>query len=184
LLAAEAALKALMLTALAGDKAAYRALLEATGSLLRRYYGRRLAGGVADVEDLVQEALIAIHSKRDTFDTSQPLTPWLYAIARYKLLDHLRRRRIRVTIPLEDAGELLADDESAAADARLDLEKLLANLPAGTQEIIRAVKIEGQTTSEVADRKGKSEIAVRVGLHRGLKALGEKLREGTDRADR
>lgn len=184
MLAAEDALKALMLAALSGDKAAYRALLEATGDLLRRYYRRRLAGGDANVEDLVQEGLIAVHTKRDTFDTSQPFTPWLYAIARYKLLDHLRRRRIRVTIPLEDAGELFAADESGAANARLDLEKLLANLPAATQDIIRAVKIEGQTTSEVAGRKGKSEIAVRVGLHRGLKALSDKLREGARRADR
>jgi RNA polymerase sigma-70 factor (ECF subfamily) len=73
LLAAEAQLKALMLSALAGDAAAYRALLAALGELLRRYYARRLADA-ASAEDLVQETLIAVHTKRRaTYDTSASL---------------------------------------------------------------------------------------------------------------
>jgi RNA polymerase sigma-70 factor (ECF subfamily) len=84
LLAAEAQLKALMLSGLAGDAAAYRALLAALGQLLRRYYARRLADR-ASAEDLVQETLIAVHTRRATYDPSMPLTPWLYAVARYKL---------------------------------------------------------------------------------------------------
>jgi RNA polymerase sigma-70 factor (ECF subfamily) len=182
--AAEAQLKMLMLAANAGDKVAYRGLLEALGEQLRRYYRRRLPPADANVEDLVQETLIAIHSKRTTYDTALPFTPWLYAIARYKLLDHLRRSRSRPTVPLDDAGDLFAGDESEATGARLDLEKLLAALPASSQEIIRKVKLDGHSTAEVAASTGKSEIAVRVGLHRGLKALSEKLRGGQHRADR
>jgi RNA polymerase sigma-70 factor, ECF subfamily len=183
LLAAEAQLKALMLSALAGDAAAYRALLAALGELLRRYYARRLRDA-ASAEDLVQETLIAVHTRRATYDTALPFTPWLYAVARYKLLDHLRRGRVRATVALDDAGDLFAEDESEAALARRDLDRLLETLPAATREAIRQVKIEGLTTAEAAERSGRSEIAVRVGIHRGLKALGDKLREGRSREDR
>jgi RNA polymerase sigma-70 factor, ECF subfamily len=177
-LAAEAELKGLMVAGLAGDKAAYRVLLTALGDVLRRYYARRVARDEA--EDLVQEALIAIHTRRATYDADQPFTPWLYAVARYKLLDHLRRKRVRAAISLEDAGELFAEDESEAALARRDLAALLAALPEATRTLIRQVKIEGLTTEEAAVRSGRSEVAVRVGIHRGLKALSEKLR-GKDR---
>jgi RNA polymerase sigma-70 factor (ECF subfamily) len=182
--AAEAQLKLLMLAANAGDKAAYRGLLGALGEQLRRYYRRRLPAGDANVEDLVQETLIAVHSKRATYDTALPFTPWLYAVARYKLLDHLRRSRLRLTVPLDDAGELFAGDESEATGARLDLDKLLAALPESSQEVIRKVKLDGHSTADVAAQTGKSEIAVRVGLHRSLKTLSEKLRERQNRADR
>ena len=178
--ASEAQLKTLMLAALAGDKPAYRGLLMVLGELLRSYYRRRLPQSDANAEDLVQEALIAVHAKRYTFDKSLPFTPWLYAIARYKLLDHLRRRRIHATIPLDDAGDLVAAGDSAAAsDARLDLDKLLAALPSSSQEIIRKVKLDGHSTAEVAAGTGKSEVGVRVSLHRAMKALGEKFREGS-----
>lgn len=174
MLAAEAELKALMVAGLAGDKAAYRALLTALSDALRRYYMRRTDR--TDAEDLIQEALIAIHTRRATYDATQPFTPWLYAIARYKLLDHLRRARVRAAIPLDEAGELFAEDESEAAIARRDLEVLLAALPETTQTLIRQVKLEGLTMQEAASRAGRSEIAVRVGIHRGLKTLAERLR--------
>lgn len=182
MLAAEAELKSLMLASLAGDKAAYRALLTALGDVLRRYYRRRIRQ--EDAEDLVQEALIAIHSRRATYDTRQPFTPWLYAIARYKLLDHLRRARVRAAISLDDAGELFAEDESESAIARRDLDALLAALPESTRALIRDVKIEGLTMQEAAARAGRSEIAVRVGIHRGLKAISDKLRGKESREDR
>lgn len=183
MLAAEAQLKALMLSALAGDAAAYRALLAALRDLLRRYYARRLADA-ASAEDLVQETLIAVHTRRATYDPGMPFTPWLYAVARYKLLDHLRRGRVRATVALDDAGDLFAEDESEAAIARRDLDRLLETLPDATRQAIRQVKIEGLTTAEAAERSGRSEIAVRVGIHRGLKALSDRLREGRSREDR
>jgi RNA polymerase sigma-70 factor (ECF subfamily) len=180
-LAAEAELKSLMVAGLAGDKRAYRVLLTALGQLLRRYYSRRV--GPDDAEDLVQDALIAIHTRRATYDADQPFTPWLYAIARYKLLDLLRRKRVRATIPLDDAGDLFAEDESEAALARRDLDVLLAELPLPTQTLIRQVKIDGLSMQEAAARAGRSEIAVRVGIHRGLKTLSDKLRGKEHRED-
>lgn len=168
--AAEARLKALMLSALAGDAAAYRALLTALSPHLRAYYARRL-GRSADAEDLVQETLIAIHARRATYDTAQPFTAWLHAIARYKLIDHYRRAKVRRTLPLEEADAVFAEEEAEASDAARDVEKLLAALPESRRRLVRHVKIEGLSTAETAARTGMSESAVKVGVHRALKAL-------------
>lgn len=166
----EARLKALMLEALTGDEAAYRALLHALAPHLRAYYARRLAQA-ADAEDLMQETLIAIHLKRATYDASQPFTAWLYAIARYKLIDHYRRSKLRRTLPLDEAGALFAESQSEAAEAARDVEQLLAKLPEKRRALIRAAKLEERPVAEIAARSGLSESAVKVGVHRGLKAL-------------
>lgn len=185
MLATETQLKALMLAALAGDAAAYRALLAALSEQLRRYYARRLGtADAASTEDLMQEALIAIHTRRATYDVSMPLTPWLYAVARYKLMDHFRRKHVRPTVPLDEAGEMFAEDDAEAAIARRDLDRVLELLPESTRQAIRQVKIEGLSTAEAARASGRSEIAVRVGIHRGLKALSAKFREGREHEDR
>lgn len=181
MLAVEAELKSLMVAGLDGDAAAYRVLLTALGAVLRRYYMRRV--GPDEAEDLVQEALIAVHAKRATYDRRQPFTPWLYAVARYKLVDHFRRARLRKAVALEDAGDLFAEDESEAALARRDLDLLLGSLPEPTRALIRQVKIEGLTMQEAAAKSGRSEIAVRVGIHRGLKSLSARLRGEAERGD-
>lgn len=168
--AAEERLKALMLSALAGDAAAYRALLTALSPHLRAYYARRL-GRSADAEDLVQETLIAIHARRATYDTAQPFTAWLHAIARYKLIDHYRRAKVRRTLPLEEADAVFAEEAAEASDAARDVEKLLAALPESRRRLVRHVKIEGLSTAETAARTGMSESAVKVGVHRALKTL-------------
>ena len=76
----ETELKALMLAGLDGDAASHRALLDKLSGLLRGYYKGRLARigkGPTEAEDLVQEAVLAIHFKRHTYDPGQPLTPWV-----------------------------------------------------------------------------------------------------------
>jgi RNA polymerase sigma-70 factor (ECF subfamily) len=166
---AEARLKALMLAARSGDAAAYHALLSALTPYLRAYFARRV--GQADAEDLVQETLIAIHTKRATYDLALPFTAWLHAIARYKLIDHFRRAGVRRTLPLEEAETVVADRETESATSKRDVEKLLSTLPPARRELVRQVKIEGLSTAEAAERTGMSESAVKVGVHRALKAL-------------
>src|SRR5580700_9037517 len=122
---AELRLKPLMLRGLDGERAAYVEFLRVLGGYLRGHFARRL-GGAADVEDLVQETLLAIHVKRHTFDRSLPFTPWAYAIARYKLLDHLRRSGVRAHVPLEDAGDLFARENPEEGAVRRDVDKLLS----------------------------------------------------------
>jgi RNA polymerase sigma-70 factor (ECF subfamily) len=178
---AESRLKVLMLAALGGDAASYRVLLAETGAHLRGYYAKRLGREAADIEDLVQETLIALHTRRATYDTAQPLTPWVYAIARYKLIDHLRKRDRHRTLPLDDADALFAPSETEDAIARRDVDRLLGNLPARTQTLVRGVKVEGLSTQEAATRTGMSESAVKVAVHRAMRSLSAMLgKEGGD----
>lgn len=166
----ETRLKALMLAGLAGDTAAYRTLLSELTPHLRAFFKRRL-GNAADAEDLVQETLIAIHTKRATYDTALPFTAWLHAVARYKLIDHFRRSKIRRTLPLEEADNIFAEEDVESVSAKRDVEQLLATLPKAKSDLVRSVKIEGLSTAEAAERTGLSESGVKVGVHRALKAL-------------
>src|SRR5262245_23444859 len=115
---------------LAGDHAAYRALLDDLSRRLRLYVTRRLGRDfAADAEDQVQETLLSIHARRATYDVSRPFTAWVHAVARYKLIDHLRRQRTHVGVPLDDAGAIFASDDHEAAAARLDVERMLETIP-------------------------------------------------------
>ena len=170
-----------MLASLDGDAKAYRLLLDTLSVGLRAYYRRRLGGG-SDEEDLVQDTLIAMHTRRATYDPNQPLTAWVYAIARYKLIDHYRRRKIRQTVPIEDAGPLFAADETGAALARLDLDRMLAALPERTRRLILRTKVEGRSNAEAGAEAGLSETAAKVRVHRGLKRLADRVAH-PDRSD-
>jgi RNA polymerase sigma-70 factor (ECF subfamily) len=171
----EERLRALMVDSLRGDAVAYRELLTDVGDRLRVFYRRRLGRDDAIADDLVQETLIAIHVKRFTYDVERPFTAWLYAIARYKLIDHLRTARIERHIPLEDADDELFHDETEARDAALDVDRLLDEVPARTRSLVRAVKIEGRSVADVSASSGLSESAVKVAIHRALKGLAKRL---------
>src|SRR5262250_3285365 len=111
----ERELRALMTASLDGDGGAYHALLERLTGHLRAYYRRRFARighGPTEAEDLLQEALIAVHTHRHTYDRSQLFTPWLHAIARYKFLDYLRRTKSSFKdLPMESAHELTSKSD-------------------------------------------------------------------------
>ncbi len=176
LIAHEAQYRAWMLAALAGDGRIYKLLLEALTRHLRAYFGRRLDPAAA--EDAVQETLIAMHSRRDTYDPALPLTAWVYGIARYKLLDEFRRSKRRAQIPLDEAPVLFAAEETEAAMARRDVGRLLARLPEGRRKLVNAVKLEGESVTDIAARTGMTESAVKVGVHRALKAMQDDVRNG------
>jgi RNA polymerase sigma-70 factor (ECF subfamily) len=178
LIAEEGQYRAWMIAAQAGDGAAYHRLLTALGGHLRAYYMRRV--GAADAEDLVQETLIAMHTRRATYDASQPFTAWVYGIARYKLIDEYRRSRRRASVPLDEAPELFARDEVESAGAKRDVEKLLATLPRARADLVRASKLEGVSTEELSAKTGLSESAVKVNVHRALKSMQRKIEGGGD----
>jgi RNA polymerase sigma factor (sigma-70 family) len=162
-----------MQASLDGDAVAHRRLLGAIAPVLRGYFGRR-SGDHALVEDLVQETLIAVHTRRASYDPSRPFGPWLFAVARYKLIDHYRRRR--ETVSLDGLEEMFGDggfeDEIGA---KLDVADLLGGLPPKQARAIQATRIEGLSIADVAARDGISESDVKISVHRGLKALGRKL---------
>ena len=177
----EAELRALMIAGLNGDASAHRALLSALSGHLRAYYRNKLLRSgrrPEEAEDLVQEALMAVHTRRHTYDPAELLTPWVYAIARYKLIDHFRQSQSRLTdVPIEDAFEVMAADDRTTAESRLDLTKLLMKLPEKVRLAIQYVKIEGLSVVEAAARCGISESAVKINVHRGLKALSRVISE-------
>ena len=173
----EARLKALMLRGLAGEAQAHAALLSAMSGYLRGYFSRRLGAGAADVEDLVQDTLLAIHLRRGTYDPAQLFTPWAYALARYKLLDHFRRAGVRKTAPLEDAGDLFAAENPEEGAVRRDLSKLLGALPKRQRQLVEDVKLTGLSMEEAAAKSDMSVTAVKVSVHRSMKAMAKKVRD-------
>ena len=159
-------LDSLIAEARTGDRAAYRAFLAEAAERLHRFIARR-GDAATEVEDIVQECLIALHEKRATLDPRRPVAPWIYAIARYKLADHWRRRGAR-PMPLGEAPEIaVAADEFAARDAGV----LLDRLPAAQAEAIRLTQIEGLTGREASERAGVRLSAMKLRVHRGLAAL-------------
>jgi RNA polymerase sigma-70 factor, ECF subfamily len=174
----EAALKAQFVRGLAGDAKVYAHCLSELSKLLRGFLRKRLASLPDEVEDLVQEVLIAIHNQRHTFDDAQPLTAWVHAIARFKMIDFLRRRGVRgEQVDIDDVQDVLvASDEHAANDAKRDVMALLDELPPKLREAIHWVKIEGLSIAEASKKTGQSESLIKVNIHRGLKALAEKMR--------
>ena len=181
-LSTEPELRSLMIAGLGGDASAYRTLLEKLSSQLRGYYKGHLdrgSRGPMEAEDLVQEALIAIHTRRHTYDPSQLFTPWVYAIARYKFIDYLRRTRAAAQdLPIEDTKELSARDDQMDVESSLDLQKLMAALPQNMKAAIQAVKLDGLSVSEAAAQTGMSESNVKVSVHRGLKAMARLISGG------
>jgi RNA polymerase sigma-70 factor (ECF subfamily) len=169
-----------MRAAIAGDEAAYRKLLEDLSRLLRGVVRRGFAGvGVArdDVEDVVQDVLLAIHLKRHTWDPTMPLGPWVLAIARNKMIDDLRRRGRRPEVPLDlTQFDIEGGDQQASIDAH-DVSRVLNGLSERNREIVQAISIDGHSARDVADRLGMTEVAVRVALHRSLKALADTYQE-------
>jgi len=176
--AIEERLRGLLIRGLDGEVAAYRTFLMELSVHLRAFFRKRLASLPTDVEDLVQETLLAIHNQRQTYDVDLPLTAWVHAIARYKLVNLLRRRARRelLTDPLDDERGFLSSTDSEAAEARRDLGKLLDRLPDRQRLPIVHTKLEGLSVTETAQLTGMSESAVKVGVHRGLKALAALIR--------
>lgn len=170
----EAELRAWMTAGLDGDAAAHAALLRALVPLLRGFFRRRMRGD-EDIEDLVQETLIAIHTKRGTYDRDRPFTAWLYAVARYRLIDHLRRRR--VSVPIEEVEAiLLTEGFEEAVTARVDVDRLLSGLSDKQARAIRDTHLAGLSVAEAAEGARIGQSDVKVSVHRGLKALAARLR--------
>ena len=165
----------MMRAAIAGDEGAYRRLLEDIGRAVRamaRAAFARARVGDADVEDAVQETLLAIHLKRHTWDPAQKLAPWVTAIARHKIVDAMRRRGTRRIEPIEDFEDLLAAPEPEDPHDLSDARKLMETLAPRQRDIVRSISLEGQSIAATAARLSMTEVAVRVALHRALKSLG------------
>lgn len=160
----------------AGDEAAYRHALTLIAQRLRGHLRRRLQDTPDEVEDMVQEVLLSLHAHRGSYDGTVPLSAWVQAIARHRLIDHWRRQGRRpetLALPEDEAawGELAHDGETPQHEARRDLRQLLQTLPDAQRRAIELVHLAGLTNAEAAAVTGASESAVKVQVHRGLKRL-------------
>jgi RNA polymerase sigma-70 factor (ECF subfamily) len=178
--AQERELSEAMAKAQQGDAAAYRKVLEQLAALARRYVrhalGRRYGLDAGDCEDVVQEILLAVHNKRHTHDPKQFLLPWFYGIARYKVIDEIRR--LTAARKVESyTEELEVEGRTEDVGARMDVRRLLQELPAKQRKVLQLVKLDGLSVQEASGRTGYSESDVRVSVHRALKALRKRITE-------
>jgi len=176
----EAELDELMRAANRGDAHAYRNLLRLLAPILRgsaRQAFLRYGSSIEDVEDIVQETLLAMHLKRHTWIEDKPLLPWVRAISHNKLLDHLRRSgRAQQHIPIDEFSDSLLADQPLSVANRLDADAAIGKLKGRQRDVVVAISLEGQSAREVAERLGMTEGAVRVVLHRALHSLSRALR--------
>ena len=160
-----------------GDEAAYSELMQRLPRLLRclvRGHARTYRIPDIDQDDVVQDTLIAIHTRRHLWNPSLSLLPWASTILRNKILDHLRgRARRRETLVNSASLEFLPTkiQESDAMSDRYDTELILSRLSQRNREIVSLIAIRGYTPRDLAHRYGVTESAVRVALHRSLKAM-------------
>lgn len=162
-----------------GDASAYRDLLLQLAPVLRgaaRKGFARYGFGSEDVEDVVQETLLALHLKRHTWDERQRLLPWVHAIAQNKLVDSLRRRGKRMHVPITDFRDTLAEIDPPDHTAGIDAKHMISTLNGRQRDIVLAIAIEGASARQVAERLGMTEGAVRVALHRALQSLAKAFR--------
>jgi RNA polymerase sigma factor (sigma-70 family) len=163
-----------MRVAMTGDAGAYREFLVSVAPHVRavaRSRCRSLGAPEGEVEDIVQEVLLTLHLKRGTWDRSRPIGPWVAAITRNKLIDILRQRGRHITVPIEDFMDSLQAEDLTPELSTRDIDTLLGHLKPQQKEIVRSISLNGSSIRETADRLQMTEGAVRVALHRALKAL-------------
>jgi RNA polymerase sigma-70 factor (ECF subfamily) len=175
----EAQLKTLFVRGLDGDQAAYREFLSRMSDLLRRYIQRqllRVGRPDNDAEDIVQEAILAIHAKRHVYERDVPVTAWAHAIARYRMIDMLRAtHRSARNLPIDDFEDL-AESNEPTIDTTLSVRRALADLPEKLRRPVELMKLDGLSVREAAEMTNTSESSVKTNVHRGLKALARALR--------
>lgn len=175
----------LMRAAQDGDQIAYERLLRLLVPVLRRAVSRKrrfLQG--ADIDDIVQDILLSLHSVRASFDPARPFVPWLMAIAGNRMADAARRqirRSMNETLQAE-VPETFSADETKDAEERLvdadTLSRALGALPAGQRRAIEMVKIRGLSMRDAAATSGSSISALKVAVHRAMQTLRKAVKDG------
>jgi RNA polymerase sigma-70 factor (ECF subfamily) len=170
----------LMRAAQGGDQAAYARLLHEATPLIRRIVASRCGSGL-DIDDVVQDVLMALHAVRHTYDSSRPFTPWLAAIARHRLVDAYRKRA-RVARNETAVPELPETFSPAHANAEMStpgdpdlLRRAIAALPPGQRQAVELLKLRELSLKEAEAVSGMSIAALKVAVHRGLKTLRQRL---------
>jgi RNA polymerase sigma-70 factor (ECF subfamily) len=167
-------LAGLLRQAIAGDEVAYAEFLRRTAAFVRLIARRKLGTRAElEAEDIVQETLLAVHLKRHTWQSDQPVLPWLAAIARYKVIDGFRRRGHRVEVDIDDYTNFIEAPQAETASEK-EVKLALDSLPPGQRKVVSAIAVEGRSVRDIAAELKTTETAVRVALHRGLSTIAAK----------
>lgn len=165
-------LEALMLAAQQGDRAAYAQFLSEASTLLRRFLYKRMAAD--DVEDVLQEILTSIHKAHHTYDGKRPILPWIYAIARFRLTDYLRKHyasKLDKRVNIEDVEHFLEAPVTESHTLPEYMSVAIGELPEKQQKIIYLMHVEGYTAKETGAKLDMGESAVKVSAHRAYKKM-------------
>ena len=171
---------AMMRAAQDGDNASYSALLTELLPVLRGTVARRWRNR-QDVENIVQDILLSLHSVRHTYDPARPFMPWLITIALRRIADAARRLAARSAneTTVEIMPETFAGDETKSSQETSDdqdtLRAALLALPAGQRQAVELMKVQGLSLREASVRTGKSIASLKVTVHRALKAMKQSL---------
>lgn len=169
-----------MAAAQSGDRDAYDRLLREIVPFIRAVvtaHHRR----PDRIEDVIQDVLLTVHRVRHTYDPARPFRPWLAAIARRRSIDALRRRGRTDAMEVADqpAYETFADPganrEIEAAQNTAGLSGAIAALPASQREAVELLKLKEMSLAEASQATGKSMTALKVNVHRAIKALRAQL---------
>ena len=161
-----------------GDKACYAALLRAVLPRLRRAARARWPQAEpAEIEDVVQETLLALHAMRHLYDPARPVMPFLLAVMRFRGGDAMRRARraqgretcIDELPETSPALRTESDQDRGLRDAAL--RAAVARLPEGQRRAIEMTKLRELTLEEASLASGMSVAALKVATHRGVRAL-------------
>ncbi len=173
-----------MRAAQSGQQASYRLLLNRVQELLKPFVRNALArAGLMSssaCEDVIQEILLGIHSKRDTYDPSQYFLPWMYAIARYKVIDYMRfSKKQASSISVEESGILdtLEAPQMDSPERPMDIQEVLELLPKKQRLVLELVKVSGLSLQEAALKTGFSISDVKVTIHRAIKTVQKRIQE-------
>lgn len=172
-------LEQLMRDSLQGDQRAYADLLRESARLLRQFLSKRLRFE-QEVDDVLQEILISVHKARHTYDGQRPFKPWLYAIAHFRLQDHLRMHyadHLRHAEDTADLENILHDDVTETAISYESISGEIEKLPEKQATILRLMHQQGYTAKETAAQMGMNESAVKVAAHRAYKVLRQRLEQ-------
>jgi RNA polymerase sigma-70 factor, ECF subfamily len=162
---------------LKGNHADYACFLKSIIPLLKRMVGGQLPA--SDVDDVVQEILISVHKARHTYDGQRPFRPWLSAIAKFRISDHLRGYYAQHQDKTEDinAWEDILPDVTESTAHYESIYELLEGVPQAQKKILTLLYAEGHTAKEVGVLLGMNESAVKVAAHRAIKKIREQFKE-------
>lgn len=174
----------LMAQAQDGDRHAYRVLLEDVTPYLRALASRCFSDP-SDVEDTVQDVLLAIHVMRNTYDPARPFGPWLVAIAKRRMIDRLRRkardnsRKIALAAEQETFQVDATNFQHAGPQATIDaaLREAVERLPSEQRQAVELLKLREMSLKDAAALTGRSVAALKVATHRAIKSLRAALRK-------